>query len=62
MNGSAFPPLTQPAWLRIVQERGWRKDGRKSVHPSGPVVHALHMYTKYDSVRLLPNAEVPADV
>jgi hypothetical protein len=35
MNGSEsvvpFPPLTQPAWSRIVQERGWRKDGRKRV-------------------------------
>jgi hypothetical protein len=27
----AFPPLTQPTWLRIVQDRGWRKDGGKRV-------------------------------
>jgi hypothetical protein len=27
----AVPSLTQPAWLRIVQERGWRKDGRMRV-------------------------------
>jgi hypothetical protein len=31
LYGSAFPPLTQPAWLRIVQERGWRKGGRMRV-------------------------------
>ena len=31
LYGSAFPSLTRPAWLRIVQGRGWRKDGRKRV-------------------------------
>jgi hypothetical protein len=29
---------------------------------TGPVVAAVHMYKKDTSVRLLPNAEVPADV
>jgi hypothetical protein len=29
---------------------------------TGPVVHAVHMYYKDASVRMLPNAEVPAGV
>jgi hypothetical protein len=29
---------------------------------TGPVVHAVQMYDKDDSVRLLPNAEAPAGV
>jgi hypothetical protein len=29
---------------------------------TGPVVAAVHMYDKHDSVRLLPNAETPAGV